>query len=71
MSMRGNGRSTCYDCGGVLERDERGPLGGVCASCAGTSECKPCIEGCGKDAGETTGDGRCPMCHEATAGARA
>lgn len=71
MSLRGNGRSTCYDCGSSLTFWERGWRGGVCASCNGNPERVECVEGCGKDASSDTGDGRCHMCHEATAGAQA
>lgn len=66
MSMRGNGVSSCTDCGGTIEPERRGGLYGICRSC----DTGPalCVEGCGTEAVE---DGRCSKCHAAIAGAEA
>lgn len=69
MSLRGNGHTTCYDCGYAVEPGYYGTPG-VCRRCDRDPADEPCVEGCGRDAGANGTDGRCVLCHLATAGAR-
>ena len=67
MSLRGNGRTVCHDCGGSMGQDAN-PWLGICGPCSTPS--KMCVEGCGElaDADEDECHGRCAPCALATAG---
>lgn len=68
MSLRGNGRTTCYDCGHGIEPGYAGTPG-VCKACDGIEECVSCGGDYGPlDAGE---HGRCLECDLCEAGGAA
>lgn len=69
MSLRGNGRTTCYDCGYTIEPGYHGTTG-VCDRCDRDPKDEPCVEGCGRNVGATGDDGRCGLCSAATAGSK-
>lgn len=65
MSIRGDGRTTCVDCGWRIEPGYSGTPG-CCKKCDGIEVCVSCGDDYGP--GQDGGNGRCAMCDLCEAG---